>query len=189
MKKVYFVLFLLSNILIGFSQDLSMSVVRQLGCGEYMVKYRSSASWSYCDCKTGRRLQGNRASGGNATQTLITNVVAVKTSVRGATASLIRNVIVRSSSNSLNSESTDNVFDYYKVYPNPITSSFNIESNSGIEVAKVEIYNYLGKKVFDDQVNDQKVENINLKNGIYTLKIYDVNNTELNNQIISVNNY
>ena len=59
MKKVYLFLLLFINGFIGFSQNIPLSTVKKLGCAKYEVKYKSSKSWTYCDCRTGQRKIGN----------------------------------------------------------------------------------------------------------------------------------
>lgn len=56
---------------------------------------------------------------------------------------------------------------FIKVYPNPISSSFNIVTG-GIEKAQVQIYNMSGKLLYNALASD---DDINMPGGIYLIKV------------------
>ena len=70
-----------------------------------------------------------------------------------------------------------------KVYPNPATEYCTIEAN-GYKMDKVELYNLLGQKLFEGEVNDSitKINTSNLVNGTYFVKAY-INNTTITKKI------
>lgn len=59
------------------------------------------------------------------------------------------------------------------LFPNPVKEFLNIDSDADIE--KTEIYDYLGKKVFEDHSNKKTLGIKNLSKGIYVLKLYSQN--------------
>lgn len=56
------------------------------------------------------------------------------------------------------------------LFPNPVKDILNIDYDADIE--KTEIYDYLGKKVFEDHSNKKSLGIKNLAKGIYVLKLY-----------------
>ncbi len=56
------------------------------------------------------------------------------------------------------------------LFPNPVKDLLTIDSDADIE--KTEIYDYLGKKVFEDRSNKKTLAVKNLAKGIYVLKLY-----------------
>lgn len=58
-----------------------------------------------------------------------------------------------------------------KVYPNPNTGSFFIESDVNTEIKRIEIYNALGQLAKDEQSPDAITKVYNLKNGLYLVKV------------------
>ena len=58
-----------------------------------------------------------------------------------------------------------------KIYPNPTSKTFNINS-SQIELNKIEIYSLLGKKLKEYNVNTQVYNIEDLTSGLYLVKIY-----------------
>jgi len=58
-----------------------------------------------------------------------------------------------------------------KVYPNPNTGSFFIESDVNTEIRRIEIYNALGQFVQGKQSPDAITKVYNLKNGLYLVKV------------------
>lgn len=67
-----------------------------------------------------------------------------------------------------------------KIYPNPNKGNFFVQLNSALRAnTHIEVYNVMGKKVFEAIVNQQKTE-IDLramKNGVYFIRILDGENT------------
>ena len=345
------------------AQDIPASVASKLGCVEYQIKYKTNELWSYCECQTGKRKNGNIPDKSNGI--LITNVVAIKTSVKNASATIIKSVdepnpviegggilcgsmllkvkgsyqkyqwyrngvlisnetsntiiikslgsyyckvqanwatasngkVIISNTISINKKGTEipvfsilsdslkpikssklfvkekidlskltfqwyredssflnfknltrpqpiknatknqyitsrtGVFSlylsnssgcvkkstnnisisitpkkistpskiseiektgqnnfYYNIYPNPINNNMlHIETNNDAEIYNVLIYNNLSQKVFEGVIANQSIENIDLKNGIYILKIFDKNSNEMHSQFIEIN--
>ena len=69
-----------------------------------------------------------------------------------------------------------------KLYPNPTTGQFTVE---GANVAKVEVYNLVGQKVYEQQNN--KVVNIDATDwnkGIYLVSIIDENGTVVTRKLV-----
>jgi len=63
-----------------------------------------------------------------------------------------------------------------RLYPNPNSGMFTIESKGFSTEAAVEIYDNLGKLVFTEKINGEKhIINTNVAVGIYTVKIVDKN--------------
>jgi len=56
------------------------------------------------------------------------------------------------------------------IYPNPVIDFLTI--NSQVDLEKVEIYDYLGKKVLEDYSNDKAIGVQHLNSGVYVLKLY-----------------
>jgi len=56
------------------------------------------------------------------------------------------------------------------IYPNPVKDFLTI--NSQVDLEKVEVYDYLGKKVLEDHSNDKTIEVQHLNDGVYVLKLY-----------------
>lgn len=57
-----------------------------------------------------------------------------------------------------------------EVYPNPAGERLTIESK--VDLDKVEIYDYLGKKVLEDPSADKNIDISRLTKGVYILKLY-----------------
>ena len=57
-----------------------------------------------------------------------------------------------------------------EVYPNPAGESLTIESKMDLD--RVEIYDYLGKKVLEDPSADKNIDISQLTKGVYILKLY-----------------
>jgi hypothetical protein len=65
------------------------------------------------------------------------------------------------------------------VYPNPITENSVVEFKMTQVEVSLEIFNNLGQKIFEEKVFNDKIfifKKVKLKNGIYFLKIKDLNN-------------
>lgn len=63
--------------------------------------------------------------------------------------------------------------DEFKVYPNPVNQELSIQSNSGIPINTISIFNLYGQQVFETKVNDTSI-NIScdfLAQGSYFLKL------------------
>ncbi len=64
----------------------------------------------------------------------------------------------------------------FNIYPNPTNNSFQINFDSEIRNGYVNIYNTVGKKVFEQSISTQPSQIIRLENissGIYFVKVYD----------------
>ncbi len=57
-----------------------------------------------------------------------------------------------------------------QVYPNPAGEILTIESKVALE--KIEIYDYLGKKVYEDVLANKKINISEFSKGVYILKLY-----------------
>jgi hypothetical protein len=68
--------------------------------------------------------------------------------------------------------STDKSFETkFKVYPNPATDQLTIETNN-INLSSIEVYDLLGKKVFEqNKLSNNTIDISDLSNGIYLLTI------------------
>ena len=65
----------------------------------------------------------------------------------------------------------ENFIEGFKVYPNPTKNSFSIETSFNGEKS-VQIFDILGKNVFSKTISgNNKIEQLNLKSGIYLLKV------------------
>lgn len=62
-----------------------------------------------------------------------------------------------------------------EIYPNPAGESLTINSNVNLE--SVEIYDYLGKKVFEDSTVNKHIDISELAKGVYILKLFAANRT------------
>jgi len=62
-----------------------------------------------------------------------------------------------------------------EIYPNPAVESLNIESKG--DLVKVEIYDYLGKKVFEDSSVSKNIDISELSKGVYILKLHSESGT------------
>ena len=74
---------------------------------------------------------------------------------------------------------TENIIES-RIYPNPSHNGiFTIEISENISKAKIEVYNMLGTKIFEQNINYQ-VQNIslNLPDGMYYYYIKDINNEQ-----------
>lgn len=80
----------------------------------------------------------------------------------------------------------NNISDRVKVYPNPSNGSFSIELDKSLPVKEIMITNLLGKNIFRQQINDEKVIDINnLASGSYILSIISKDMQIINKRIIS----
>lgn len=59
-----------------------------------------------------------------------------------------------------------------KIYPNPTSSIFTVE---GVNVAKVEVYNLVGQKVYEQQGKVVRIDAANWDKGLYLVNILDQN--------------
>ncbi|MFA5781301.1 MAG: T9SS type A sorting domain-containing protein, partial [Bacteroidales bacterium] len=59
----------------------------------------------------------------------------------------------------------------FNVYPNPGSGKFLISSNR--DISSIEIYNSMGKKVFQSKNPHKEIDISNQTKGIYFIKIYD----------------
>ena len=59
-----------------------------------------------------------------------------------------------------------------QLYPNPTTGQFTVE---GLNVAKVEVYNLVGQKVFEAQGKTMTIDAANWNKGIYLVNITSMN--------------
>ncbi len=57
------------------------------------------------------------------------------------------------------------------LYPNPVKDSFRIQNDSNTTIAKISIYNILGKLVLQTNNTNNTIDVSTLKNGIYLVKI------------------
>jgi len=76
----------------------------------------------------------------------------------------------------------------FNIAPNPSTGIFKINLNNSMENGTVEIYNVLGRKLFDAPLHTQSTMDITLKNippGIYFVKVFDKENSYCKKIIIS----
>lgn len=60
-----------------------------------------------------------------------------------------------------------------QVYPNPAGETLTIKGSMLLE--KVEIYNYLGKKIVEDTSGNKNIDLTELPSGVYILKLYSLN--------------
>ncbi|MCI2228761.1 glycosyl hydrolase family 18 protein [Polaribacter sp. MSW13] len=58
-------------------------------------------------------------------------------------------------------------------YPNPTNGIINISNLSNLKLAKIDVYNILGKLIKDVEVTKEAVDISNLSNGLYFFKITD----------------
>lgn len=66
-------------------------------------------------------------------------------------------------------------FDLVKnqVYPNPAGETLTIKGNMALE--KIEIYDYLGKKIVEDTSGNKNIDLTDFPSGVYILKLYSLN--------------
>ncbi|MFK8060631.1 MAG: S8 family serine peptidase [Polaribacter sp.] len=71
----------------------------------------------------------------------------------------------------------ENIFSKFSIYPNPITRSFTLDiQDIAVNEIKLEIFNVLGKKVFEKKSLKSKSIDVSiLEKGIYLLKIFKEN--------------
>ena len=62
-----------------------------------------------------------------------------------------------------------------EVYPNPAVEMLTIESK--VDLEKIEIYDYLGKKVYEDALANKNINISEFSKGVYILKLYAGNRT------------
>lgn len=63
----------------------------------------------------------------------------------------------------------------HEVYPNPAGEMLTIETKVNLE--KIEIYDYLGKKIFEDTLANKNINISQFSKGVYILKLYAGNRT------------
>ena len=63
----------------------------------------------------------------------------------------------------------------HEVYPNPAGEMLSIESK--VDIGKIEIYDYLGKKVYEELNPKKDIDISGFSNGVYILKLYGNNRT------------
>ena len=69
------------------------------------------------------------------------------------------------------------------IYPNPFLEQFNI--NHSAEINEISIYTLSGKLIYKKDYNSNQLSlNIKLPNGVYFIKILDINNNSIVNKII-----
>ena len=99
----------------------------------------------------------------------VTTGIEISSSV--ATQSVVVNIM-----EGLVNEVNENLSAETKLYPNPTEGLFTVE---GVNVAKVEVYNLVGQKVFETENGERKTENYidasNWNKGIYLVNIVDRN--------------
>ncbi len=70
----------------------------------------------------------------------------------------------------------------FKISPNPVTSEFNVELPSTIELADLEVYDVLGKMIYASQVSNfnSSIDSSSWHNGIYLVRVIsgDVSQTK-----------
>lgn len=87
-------------------------------------------------------------------------------------------------------KSYENNLNYLKVYPNPITANnyMTIVNETDKKIKKISLINFLGKTVFDQNVNiDSKKNRLNinkLPHGIYLLRIIFSDDTMKTTKIV-----
>lgn len=63
----------------------------------------------------------------------------------------------------------------FAVYPNPSNGWISLSNSE--KISKIEIYNELSEIVFNtNSLASEKINLVNLKNGVYFIKIFDINN-------------
>lgn len=72
------------------------------------------------------------------------------------------------------------------IFPNPVSEYLNINNVDVSLINKIEIYNVIGKKVFENNnvSNDNRIDFNNYDKGVYILKILDANNNNFYTQNI-----
>ena len=79
---------------------------------------------------------------------------------------------------------SENNFKHIKIFPNPATDIITIDLPNSTKT-KVEIYDMLGKKVWQKQINQSTIINTKLfKSGIYLMKLKQGNNTSYEKLIV-----
>ena len=61
----------------------------------------------------------------------------------------------------------------FKISPNPVSTEFNVELPSTIELAKIEVYDVLGKMIYSSQISNMNsiIDSSNWHNGIYLVRV------------------
>lgn len=73
-----------------------------------------------------------------------------------------------------------------RVFPNPAVNVFNI--SSAVRINKVEIYSLIGKKLKTlKNLNGNSFDISDLRNGIYIVRIFDLNKKVIKVQRLSIN--
>lgn len=72
------------------------------------------------------------------------------------------------------------------LYPNPASASISIESSSA-KIQRIEIYNMVGELINTEQLSGNNMVTLNISSyvqGVYFLKITDVNNNKVNKKMV-----
>lgn len=69
----------------------------------------------------------------------------------------------------------DEVNDQVKIYPNPVTDNLNIAYNG--EVRNVEIFDLVGRKIYQEEGNVHQVSTATLVSGVYVVRVVTENGT------------
>ena len=80
----------------------------------------------------------------------------------------------------------------FNIYPNPANSYVNVSLKGGSEISNVLIYDFTGKVVQQNRIENQnqlqeinsRIELRSLSNGIYFIKLIDINGAELTKKLI-----
>lgn len=81
------------------------------------------------------------------------------------------------------SVSKENVFGDLQVYPNPSNGIVNIKSN--ISFAKIELFNIIGKKVFEtSSIKNNQIDVSQINSGVYLLRLIDTHNKTKSQKLI-----
>ncbi|MCX8054387.1 MAG: T9SS type A sorting domain-containing protein, partial [Ignavibacteria bacterium] len=71
----------------------------------------------------------------------------------------------------------------FGIYPNPSNGWISLSNSE--KISKIEIYNELSEIVFNtSSPASEKINLVNLKNGIYFIRIFDINNNIYFNKLI-----
>ncbi len=70
------------------------------------------------------------------------------------------------------------------IYPNPTENFLNIATTKNLEIATIEIFNIYGQQLKSYPPNSRRINIGHYKNGVYFLKIKDVNRRRATFKII-----
>lgn len=62
------------------------------------------------------------------------------------------------------------------VYPNPASTSINLQTPKNLSVDRIQITDLTGKKVFDQNQSSNQINIQNFSNGLYILKVFSGSN-------------